>query len=47
MDRTPHAALLLLPLLLLVWLGVVAQWRRVPRRNLVSEIFGDIWIFSF
>jgi hypothetical protein len=42
MDRIPHAALLLLPLLLLVWLGVVAQWRRVPRRNLVSEIFGDI-----
>jgi hypothetical protein len=34
--------LALLPLLLLVWLSVVTQWRRVPRRNLVSEIFGDI-----
>lgn len=41
-DRVPHVALLGLPLLLLVWLGVLAQWRRVPRRNLASEIFGDI-----
>jgi hypothetical protein len=41
-DRTYYAVLTLLPLLLLVWLGVVTQWRRVPRRNLVSEIFGDI-----
>jgi hypothetical protein len=41
-DRTYYAVLALLPLLLLVWLGVVTQWRRVPRRNLVSEIFGDI-----
>ncbi len=31
-----------LPLLLLVWFAVVAQWRRVPRRNFASEIFGDI-----
>lgn len=41
-DRTYYSVLALLPLLLLVWLGVVTQWRRVPRRNLVSEIFGDI-----
>ena len=41
-DRTYYAVLALLPVLLLVWLGVVTQWRRVPRRNLVSEIFGDI-----
>ena len=41
-DRTYYWVLALLPLLLLVWLGVVTQWRRVPRRNLVSEIFGDI-----
>lgn len=41
-DRTYYWVLALLPLLLLVWLGVVTQWRRVPRQNLVSEIFGDI-----
>ncbi len=41
-DRTYYSVLALLPLLLLVWLSVVTQWRRVPRRNLVSEIFGDI-----
>ncbi len=41
-GRTHYAVLLLLPVLLLAWLGVVTQWRRVPRRNLVSEIFGDI-----
>ena len=41
-DRTYYSVLALLPLLLLVWLGVVTQWRRVPRRNLVSEIFGNI-----
>ena len=41
-GRTTYSVLFLLPLLLLVWLGVVTQWRRVPRRNLVSEIFGDI-----
>ena len=41
-GRTYYSVLLLLPVLLLTWLGVVTQWRRVPRRNLVSEIFGDI-----
>ena len=41
-GRTYYSVLFLLPLLLLVWLGVVTQWRRVPRRNLTSEIFGDI-----
>jgi len=29
-------------LLLFVWPLVLWQWRRVPRRNLVSEVFGDI-----
>jgi len=29
-------------LLIFVWPLVLWQWRRVPRRNLVSEIFGDI-----
>lgn len=41
-DRSSYWGLLSLPVLLLVWLGVIAQWRRVPRRNLVSEVFGDI-----
>ena len=41
-GRAYYSALALLPVLLLVWLGVVTLWRRVPRRNLVSEIFGDI-----
>ncbi len=41
-DRASYWMLVSLPLLLLVWFAVVAQWRRVPRRNLASEIFGDI-----
>ena len=41
-GQTYYSILILLPVLLLVWLGVVTQWRRVPRRNLVSEIFGNI-----
>lgn len=41
-DRTSYWLLFSLPLLLLVWPGVIAQWRRIPRRNLTSEIFGDI-----
>ncbi|MFT3830753.1 MAG: hypothetical protein QM691_13705 [Opitutaceae bacterium] len=41
-DRASSWLLFGVPLLFLVWPGVVAQWRRVPRRNLVSEIFGDI-----
>ena len=41
-DRASYWLLFSLPLLFLVWPGVIAQWRRVPRRNLTSEIFGDI-----
>ena len=37
-----HPILFLLPLLFLVWFLVLQQWRQVPRRNLRSEIFGDI-----
>ena len=37
-----HPILFLLPLLFLVWILVLQQWRRVPRRNFRSEIFGDI-----
>ena len=39
---TSYWLLFSLPLLFLVWPGIVAQWRRVPRRNLRSEIFGNI-----
>ena len=41
-DIAYHPTLFLLPLLFLVWFLVLQQWRRVPRRNLMSEIFGDI-----
>ncbi len=41
-ERTSYWLLFSLPLLFLVWPGIVAQWRRVPRRNLRSEIFGNI-----
>ena len=41
-DIAVHPILFLLPLLFLVWLLVLQQWRHVPRRNLRSEIFGDI-----
>jgi hypothetical protein len=41
-DRASYWLLFCVPLLFLVWPGVIAQWRRVPRRNLSSEIFGDI-----
>lgn len=34
--------LVLVALLFAVWPMVVWQWRRVPRRNLVLEIFGNI-----
>lgn len=37
-----YPVLFFLPLLFLIWPTVLWQWRRVPRRNLVSEIFGDI-----
>ena len=37
-----HHILFLLPVLFLVWFLVLQQWRHVPRRNLRSEIFGDI-----
>ncbi len=36
------AVLLFLPLLFIVWPTAIWQWRRVPRRNLVSEVFGNI-----
>lgn len=41
-DKAYYSILFCLPLLFLVWPGVISQWRRVPRRNLASEIFGDI-----
>lgn len=41
-DINVHPILFLLPLLFLVWFLVLQQWRRVPRRNFRSEIFGDI-----
>jgi hypothetical protein len=33
---------LLVPLLFLIWPLVVWQWRRLPRANLVSQVFGTI-----
>ncbi len=39
---TYYPVLFLLPVLIVVWLVVLQLWRRVPRRNLRSEIFGDI-----
>ena len=41
-DIAFHPILFLLPVFFLVWFLVLQQWRRVPRRNLQSEIFGDI-----
>jgi hypothetical protein len=32
-------ALFMVPLLFILWPLIVWQWRRIPRRNLVSEIF--------
>ena len=41
-DIAFYPILFLLPLLFLVWFLVLPEWRRVPRRNFRSEIFGDI-----
>jgi hypothetical protein len=41
-DIPVFQTLPLVLLLVFVWPLVLWQWRRVPRRNLVSEIFGDI-----
>jgi hypothetical protein len=41
-DRPVYQVLMLVPVLFLLWPLVLWRWRRVPRRNLVSEIFGDI-----
>lgn len=41
-GRAPYSVLLLLPGLFVVWPLVLWQWRRVPRRNLASPIFGDV-----
>lgn len=41
-GHSSHLTLLLLPLLFVVWPTAIWQWRRIPRRNLVSEVFGDI-----
>ncbi len=32
----------MVPLLFIVWPLVIWQWRRVPRGNLVSEVFGSV-----
>jgi hypothetical protein len=34
--------LLFVPLLFVVWPLAIWRWRRLPRRNLVSEVFGNI-----
>jgi len=34
--------LLFVPLLFVIWPLVIWRWRRTPRRNLVSEVFGNI-----
>lgn len=34
--------LLFVPLLFVVWPLAIWRWRRTPRRNLVSEVFGNI-----
>lgn len=41
-GRALYPVLLLLPGLLVVWPLVLWQWRRVPRRNLTSQVFGDV-----
>lgn len=41
-GRAPYSVLLLLPALFVVWPLVLWQWRRVPRRNFSSQIFGDV-----
>lgn len=41
-GRAYYSVLLLLPALFVVWPLVLWQWRRVPRKNLSSEIFGDV-----
>lgn len=37
-----YPAIFMVPLLFIIWPMVVWQWRRVPRRNLVLEVFGSI-----
>jgi hypothetical protein len=41
-DIPFYPILLLVPLLLVVWSFVLWQFRRIPRKNLVSEIFGRV-----
>ena len=41
-DLAVLQLLMLVPLLFFVWPLALWRWRRVPRRNLVSEIFGDV-----
>lgn len=42
LDIAFYPAIFMVPLLFVIWPLVVWQWRRVPRRNLVLEIFGTI-----
>ncbi|HEX2854435.1 MAG TPA: hypothetical protein VHO24_14455 [Opitutaceae bacterium] len=41
-DIAFYPILLLVPLLFVVWPLVIWQYRRIPRKNLISEIFGSI-----
>ncbi len=41
-DIAFYPIYLFLPLLFLVWIFAVWHMRRVPRKNLMSEIFGDV-----
>lgn len=41
-DIAFYPIYLFLPLLFLVWIIAIWHLRRVPRKNLISEIFGDV-----
>lgn len=41
-DRAAFGVILFVPLLFIVWPMVVWQWRRVPRGNLMSQVFGIV-----
>ncbi len=41
-DRAYYGVILFVPLLFVVWPFVVWQWRRVPRGNLMSQVFAAV-----
>lgn len=41
-DMAFYPILLFVPLVFVVWPLVIWQWRKIPRKNLISEIFADV-----